>query len=101
MPIPNVDYDIHKQDRVWQLKEPGKVKAKVSSPAKARLEARRLALHPERLFEAPHPQASREPLLAVNGEPQDIVQRIKTPALATITTHHNAATGQLQAAAVV
>ena len=65
--------------------------------AKERPEARHLVLLPGTLFEANHPQETPELPLAENGDPQDIVLRIRRPALATTITHHNAETGQVQA----
>ena len=91
------DLHTHKKDRVCQPKELGKAKVKASSMAKERPEARHLVLLPGTLFEANHPQETPELPLAENGDPQDIVLRIRRPALATTTIHHNAETGQVQA----
>ena len=67
VPTPNADYDIHRKDRVWPLKEPPKAKAKESSMAKANMEARHQE-HPQGIpFEEPHLQVTAEPLLAENG----------------------------------
>ena len=100
MPTPNVDYDIHKKDRVWQSKEPGKEKAKESSQEKVNTEEKHLVHLPGTTFEALHLQETPALLLAENGEPQDIVPCTKRPALATTITHHSAEIGPLQEADV-
>ena len=100
VPTLTADSNTHRKDRVCQRKEPGKAKEKANSMAKERPEARHLALHPEKLFEALHPQETPELLLAENGDQQGIVPHMRRPAPATTTTHHNAETGQVQVADV-
>ena len=66
-PTLTVDLNTHRKDKVCQPKEPGKAKAKASSMARERPEAKHLDPHPEIHIEAPPPQVTAEPLPAENG----------------------------------